>query len=538
MEDQFSYNSFFQKIYKFEKDFNTFKKESEELNKKAKDKTDKFIELMENNLNNLEVSKNNQLFQHVNISKKALKDSIAESKIKWDNFNKSEKLSKELDDKLIFFVFGKVNAGKSSFSNLFTKLSDNKNLKMFYLDGDKIKEKDDIFFQVGQTETTAQIQWVEIGSLVLVDSPGLHSMTDKNGDLTKKYLDSADAIIWLTSSSSPGQTQELTELIKEIQKEKPLLPIITKSDIEVEDWCEEANNIITITKPKVNKVREEQELDVQKRTKEYLKKENSNTKLLQPISISAKLVEDKKIKDSNIDKLFSNLENKILDEAFNYKIFKPKKILFHYFQFEIINKIENEHLLKLSEFKNNFNKQIKDLEKKEENILNQIKIDMFYEINKLVEIHQKSKNIDAIVSNLNDIASTKINELISETLEELFTDIKKISINLDSTNIDNYEDITFQYKQLGNLRGWFKKLLSWDWTDREKSKTITEIIGTDNNKLIKSLEKKININLEKNINLVFQDFYSNLNLLIESIDFIYNEMNNLKQELKKEIDNV
>ena len=73
MEDQFSYNSFFQKIYKFEKDFNTFKKESEELNKKAKDKTDKFIELMENNLNNLEVSKNNQLFQHVNISKKSIK---------------------------------------------------------------------------------------------------------------------------------------------------------------------------------------------------------------------------------------------------------------------------------------------------------------------------------------------------------------------------------------------------------------------------------------------------------------------------------
>ncbi|MFX6899715.1 hypothetical protein ABTH92_21315, partial [Acinetobacter baumannii] len=65
--------------------------------------------------------------------------------------------------------------------------------------------------------------------------PGLHSATGENAALTQRFLDSADAVLWLTSSTSPGQVQELDELARELRRGKPLLPVLTRSDVIDED---------------------------------------------------------------------------------------------------------------------------------------------------------------------------------------------------------------------------------------------------------------------------------------------------------------
>ena len=127
-----------------------------------------------------------------------------------------QNLSKTFEDKIIFLVFGKVNAGKSSFSNqvvdLYRSLFPNDHIRRFALKDNKIVTIEGDFAE-GFTETTAQIQGVELGKyFVLLDSPGLHSTEEKNGNLTKQFVDSADAVLWLTPSSSPGQVQELDEL--------------------------------------------------------------------------------------------------------------------------------------------------------------------------------------------------------------------------------------------------------------------------------------------------------------------------------------
>ncbi|WP_250530521.1 dynamin family protein, partial [Caballeronia sp. ATUFL_F1_KS4A] len=69
------------------------------------------------------------------------------------------------------------------------------------------------------------------GKLVLVDTPGLHSVTPENAVLTQRFTDSADGVLWLTSSTSPGQVQELDELGRELHRNKPLLPVVTRSDV-------------------------------------------------------------------------------------------------------------------------------------------------------------------------------------------------------------------------------------------------------------------------------------------------------------------
>ena len=53
-------------------------------------------------------------------------------------------------------------------------------------------------FVEGVTETTARIQVWSWGRCVLLDSPGLHSVTDANEAVTRSYTDSADAVLWLT----------------------------------------------------------------------------------------------------------------------------------------------------------------------------------------------------------------------------------------------------------------------------------------------------------------------------------------------------
>nr|WP_187630813.1 hypothetical protein [Paraburkholderia sp. UCT31] len=42
-------------------------------------------------------------------------------------------------------------------------------------------------------------------------------MTPDNAALTRRFTDSADGVLWLTSSTLPGQVQELDELVRELR---------------------------------------------------------------------------------------------------------------------------------------------------------------------------------------------------------------------------------------------------------------------------------------------------------------------------------
>ena len=129
-------------------------------------------------------------------------------------------LSEKYEDRAILLVFGKVNSGKSTFVNLLVDELQRvgAGARGFALEaGEEIDVA--VQFAVGATETTARIQGVEVDDrLVLLDSPGLHSVTEENHDLTKLFTDSADAVLWLTPSTSPGQVQELRDLTEELNR--------------------------------------------------------------------------------------------------------------------------------------------------------------------------------------------------------------------------------------------------------------------------------------------------------------------------------
>jgi hypothetical protein len=143
-----------------------------------------------------------------------LRDSVHAWMQQWSSLEAAQHLADYFDDQALLLVFGKFNAGKSSFCNFLAErfAAHNRNVQYFHVDAGRVVDTSEPFTE-GATETTSRLQGVRLGAkLVLLDTPGLHSVTPQNAALTQRFTDSADGVLWLTSSTSPGQVQELDEL--------------------------------------------------------------------------------------------------------------------------------------------------------------------------------------------------------------------------------------------------------------------------------------------------------------------------------------
>jgi hypothetical protein len=93
-------------------------------------------------------------------------------------------------------------------------------------------------------------------------------------------------VLWLTSSTSPGQVQELDELARELRRGKPLLPVLTRSDVIDEDEVD--GQIVKCLRNKSDANRADQEADVRARAADKLQALGvALHQLKAPVSISA-----------------------------------------------------------------------------------------------------------------------------------------------------------------------------------------------------------------------------------------------------------
>ncbi|GAB3129880.1 GTPase [Novispirillum itersonii] len=242
----------------------------------------------------------------------------------WEAKSPARSLSATFDDRLIFLVFGKVNAGKSSFLNFFCRRAE---ACGFVVTRSRIENNKRVplagEFEEGSIETTAAIQIADLGGLItLLDTPGLHSVTAENGDLTKRYTDAADGLMWLTGSNSPGQVEELKALSEELQMSKPVQPVITKSDTRA--WKKVDGQMVSSIANKSDDNRREQEEYVNDATLKALAGEKiSVEKPPAAISLSAMMAQEEGCTPSamtaaGFDRLYQQLLP-LSDRAIAYK---------------------------------------------------------------------------------------------------------------------------------------------------------------------------------------------------------------------------
>lgn len=256
---------------------------------------------------------------------------------KWDELKPALNMADRFADKLMFLVFGKFNAGKSSFCNLLVDrfVAQGLPAEYFVLESGEIQSSPGPFKE-GTTETTAHIQGAILANrLVFIDTPGLHSVTQENADLTQRFLDSADAVLWLSSSTSPGQVQELEELALEIRRCKPLLPIITRSDFLDEDIVD--NQIVNVLCNKSDENRAIQESDVLSRAQDKLMQMGLDASLIQtPLSISAYAARSHGLTEQALEEggvyRFYHAITQLIPPLLAYKAKKPLAMYLHHLE--------------------------------------------------------------------------------------------------------------------------------------------------------------------------------------------------------------
>jgi hypothetical protein len=345
-------------------------------------------------------------------------------------------------------VFGKVNAGKSSFSNFVADTFPQEKAKYFYLDNGKVKFIADSFAE-GVTETTARIQGVELGSkLIILDSPGLHSVTDENGAITRTYTDSADVVMWLTPSTSPGQVQELSDLKVELASKKPLLPVITRSDTFEED-IDDNDEIVKILLNKSSENRSMQEDDVHKRARESL---GEGSEVRMPLSISVHCYREsdrseKDLAESGLKGLLENMAG-IVNEAQVYKHTKAKQQVLNYLEKTVLSGVLEDVQPKVRNMKEVVSTQRELRKQLELSAVQEILLDLHVLVPDWAEKYKASKNVTGFSQEITAYIQNEIKNRISQQIKRFVSNIDDVLIELNQDSFGSFENVEVSYEQV------------------------------------------------------------------------------------------
>lgn len=375
---------------------------------------------------------------------------------RWAELSPAQSLADTFENKVMLLIFGKFNAGKSSLCNLLADCfrQHGQSVKYFHLaDGSVVYTEEAL--REGATETTARLQGVCLGEkFILLDTPGLHSVTTENAALTQRFIDSADGVLWLTSSSSPGQVQELDSLGRELRRHKPLLPIITRSDQIEEDEID--GEICTILCHKNANQRAIQETDVYSRSQDKLEQMQVDARLLKtPVSISAQMVrqtgfDPQSMTEAGFDQLFLALLD-LIEPAFAYKQRKSAEIFLHYLQEAVLEPIEEllqQSLSVLTQMTQNM--QIELTQQQDKIIANTWRA-ILPQVPRLLEEHASTQAIDAVTQTIVQWAEQHLTEQLHQQLKDYRLEYVMVQALPLDQNV-SYEVITASTDQPETIR--------------------------------------------------------------------------------------
>jgi predicted GTPase len=392
------------------------------------------------------LTERNPLVTQADAINSLLRHSVPAWARQWASLKPAQAFAESFDDKVLLLVFGKFNAGKSSFCNFLADrfAAYGKTVQYFYLDGGRIVETLKPFKE-GVTETTARLQGVCLaGKLVLVDTPGLHSATSDNAALTQRFTDSADGVLWLTSSTSPGQVQELDELGRELHRNKPLLPVVTRSDVYEEDEID--GEIRKCLRSKTAQNRAEQEADVTARAAEKLVAMGVATSLLKtPVSISTYLARALQhtpaaMTESGFERLYAALLD-VVEPTLAYKQRKLAEMFLHHLEENVMSTLCVDAMSMLAELEALSEAALSQLERQQEQITQAVWRSVMPTLPDLLEQHAATRDVTAVCNGLTQSILTSFSREVSGQLGDYVIELEADVAALRLTDDAQFEDI-------------------------------------------------------------------------------------------------
>jgi GTP-binding protein EngB required for normal cell division len=201
-----------------------------------------------------------------------LSDSMAVWKASLEREVDGQEFSQIFDKSLIVMVYGKVNSGKSSLGNFLAGQVFEELALPFYeglkprfrvhastSTADEVESKEvESFFAVDARECTREIQEFTLGGLSWVDTPGIHSLRDDNQALARRYVESAELVIYLTDSSSPARESDMREMSSLLDQGKRAIIVVSKFDEIIDEDFDDEGNLVSIMGMKSERSHEEQ----------------------------------------------------------------------------------------------------------------------------------------------------------------------------------------------------------------------------------------------------------------------------------------
>lgn len=509
----------------------------------------------------------------------ALRESIQKAFELWDQKIQDslpmKQLTSQYQDRIIFLIFGKVNAGKSSFANFVTEQFDSKDIRRFRFENGKVVYmNENERFKEGFTETTAEIQGVELGeNLVLLDSPGLHSVTPVNGDLTRKFIDSADAVLWLSPSTSPGQVQELRDLKDELEKRKPLQPIITRSDSLEED--EDANNeLIQKIVNKTIKNRALQENDVLSRLQDFNGVVKEMVRLPVSISVHAYKYNEPSLenfRESGLACAFDRLAA-LVSEAAEYKGRKAQQQLHNFMKNEVAHSLRVGMLPRIEGILQELQRTTQEISVQKEIIAEKVIAYVKRCLHDLIEQNKESRDKKSLLKALNEAINQSINQELEPLLRSLVQDMAKISVELNENQVDDFKDKTVDVERrkgsaksslagsggavagtllgaelgsvvpvVGTVIGGIVGGIAGHWIAKKagdsyfvETETVNEVVGTSTEEINASLSKQIDQLVPTTVQKAVEQVTAQLQPVAEMCQRLQGEIERFERDLNVE----
>lgn len=340
----------------------------------------------------------------------------------WHSLAPVQALARSFEDHVMLLVFGKFNAGKSSLCNLLAErfAAHGCSVHFFRLSGGRVEDAIGPLPE-GATETTACVQGVVLGErLVLLDTPGLHSVTPENAELTQRFTDSADGVLWLTSSTSPGQVQELGELARELHRHKPLLPVITRSDVIDEDEVD--GEIVKRLRNKSGANRRLQQGDVQARAQQKLQSMGVAPALLKPaVSLSAHVVRaqgqtPQALSEGGFGQLYVSLLE-IVEAARNYKQRKPAEVLLHHLEETVLHSLEQQLCPGLALLGREILLEQERLHSLEPRLVQQVLRQVLPQLPALLQRWEATQHLDGLCADIDAVMHSALGGAVAELLD-------------------------------------------------------------------------------------------------------------------------
>ena len=310
-----------------------------------------------------DISENNPLFQQIGKFRNILEETNQNWQKKITTQDTGVHFRAGFNDSLLVFVYGKVKSGKSSLGNYMAwghtdptdqqKSKIKKELQPVYFSGQKTEVKGgDVAkeaeikkeFRVGATEATSSIQGFSLDGLTWIDSPGLHSINQENGDLAKDYVEHADLILYTMKSDSPGRESDLNEILNLYRTDKKIILLLTGSDDVAHDWDDEKDEMISTIVMKDRQRRLDQQKYIRSALEE-IPELAGKTNNIEILSFSARYAQEHEgqvdnFADSGMGQLFATLGKIAREDGVKLKHQTPI-LNFKNFLTDFVNDLEN-----------------------------------------------------------------------------------------------------------------------------------------------------------------------------------------------------